>query len=1221
MLDIIQWNIRSVLSNIDNLKSLIEEYSPSVVLLSETWLNEFWNFKVPGFHIYRQDRVSRAGGIASLIKTNISFTVINLDSVEAPDMVQFHGINLTSMNLTIINIYSPPHVTLPTSFWNMLLSKISQPFLICGDLNAQNPSWGSGMLNLNGKIVAEFLLSNDICLLNDGSPTRVTAPGKNLSAPDLALSSSDLRINSKWRVISDPGNSDHLPILISLNPFQHSLPTSRIRFSTREYNLSQADWCKYQETIANGIQSRTPNTLKEFCDLIKEAADSSIPKKKPPKPTTYRKSWWNVELSEAVKKRSEAFKMYLRNPTTEQYLHAKNIQAAVKNKIRNAKRESFRAFCENLSTRNGAKLWSDIAKFQHGCKPPATRVSSTTCGQKIIDRLCPPQNTSNIQTNIPEVYRPLPFPPITLDELILCINSKKESCPGKDGISYGMLKSLPIQAKELMTQIFNNLFENPYIPLSLKDTVVVPICKPNKSPDDPLSYRPIALTSCILKILESLLATRLERIYQQSTDNRELQFGFRKGKSVNDALAYLVASMYSAFSRNEVVIIVFLDIKQAYDSVRFDLLENTLRSMKVPLPIIQLLRSLTVHTNIFLVDPSSGELIGPKQSNIGLLQGSPKNPTLFNCFVGDLQNCIDIPGVTVLKYADDSTIISTGASFKVAFEKMTKALKCVERWANTKSLQLSPEKSSALCCNRSNAISNIPSLNMFQQSIPWTKTVKYLGVTIHQSLDWSQHIHNMCSKSLQGINVMRALCRTWWGSHPSTQLLLYKATVRPFLDYGAIFYGKCQKALLNKLDRVQYSALRTAMGYMKSTPIPVIMMESNELPLKYRRLYLATKFVTKLHRISNDPVLNKILSLKNWTSAGNPPPIIESFSLINNSESFYSSYQLPCFSHDLTVHSSFIPYINFGLSKDSPDNSLPFTTRCSKDFPDHIMVFTDASKTPTLTGIGIYSPVGISMSQKIPDHFSICSAELIAILEATREIKRKNLKRCLIISDSMSALEKISKWRNSAKNDHITLAIRANLLYLSDHGFSIKLIWIPSHTNIQGNDMADNLAKQGSEESVIKRADISDFWPRYKRIVWERWREEWKVSIGNRTFSKYVHIGSFGVKPWFKGIDLSRGNIVTMNRLRSEHCCTPSHLMRIHVVDSDLCGCGERGDIPHIFFNCRDNMMNCSRLYDDLINTRRITNFPLNIYDLIFSNDITVYILLYNFLLASKIKL
>ncbi|XP_045474948.1 ribonuclease H1-like [Harmonia axyridis] len=136
------------------------------------------------------------------------------------------------------------------------------------------------------------------------------------------------------------------------------------------------------------------------------------------------------------------------------------------------------------------------------------------------------------------------------------------------------------------------------------------------------------------------------------------------------------------------------------------------------------------------------------------------------------------------------------------------------------------------------------------------------------------------------------------------------------------------------------------------------------------------------------------------------------------------------------------------------------------------MVFTDASKIPTLTGI-----------------------ELIAILEATREIKRKNLKRCLIISDSMSALEKISKWRNSAKNDHITLAIRANLLYLSDHGFSIKLIWIPSHTNIQGNDMADNLAKQGSEESVIKRADISDFWPRYRRIVWERWREEWKCNV------------------------------------------------------------------------------------------------------------------------------
>lgn len=1223
MLDIIQWNIRSIHSNIDNLKLLIEENSPSVVMLQETWLNESHNLRVSGFYSLRQDRSDRGGGIALLVKLDLPFVPIDFSNLLVPDRVQLQGIKVASPLLSIINVYCPPNINLPISFWSNLMDSITTPFMIGGDFNAQNPIWGSGFRNPSGKVLEDFILGEDICILNNGSPTRISPPGENPSAPDITLCSSCLRVNSQWEVISDPGGSDHFPLMTSLCFFPLSSPPSHSRFSSRRFNTAQADWFRFQEVIDNNIRNNRPNSILEFRDLVVEAAEFCIPLRRPFQPSspTYRKSWWNDDLSLAVKRRSDAFRAYLRNPSMEHFLSAKSIQSAVKAKIRKAKRESFRSFCEGLSPCNGRKLWSDISRFKYGCKPSAPRTSSPTCGQEILSRLCPLSTPATVQSSAPTNYSPAPFPPITLDELSLCIKSKKESAPGKDGITYNMLKSLPIHSKQVLAELFNDQLSSPQIPLSLKDTIIIPICKPGKSPEDPLSFRPIALTSCLLKVLESLLATRLERVYQKSIDDRELQFGFRKGKSVNDALSFLISTIYASFLRNEFVIVVFLDVRQAYDSVQFDLLERTLLSMDLPLSVIELIRSLVVQRNIFLVDPLTKELIGPEQSNIGLAQGSPKAPILFNIFVSDLPNVVNVPGVTTLKFADDKAIIASGPTFDSAFEKMSKALVLVEKWSMAKSLQLSPEKSKALCCHKNKVLPLKPPLRLFKTAIPWADSVKYLGVSIHQNLNWSLHISDMCSKSLQGINVMRALCRTWWGCHPATQLLLYRATIRPFLDYGSLFYGKCSKVLLKKLDRIQYAALRVAMGYMKSTPIPIILAESNELPLKFRRQFLALKFLSKLYRLHNDPVLSKVSSIKHWSTLGNPPPIVEVHSLLSNSEDFYSSSHLPCFDRDLKVHTTHIGYYSLGLSKSSQDNALSFEVACLEKFPNFDRVYTDASKSPSHTGIGIYSPTGISISKRLPNHFSICSAELIAILEATWEIKRRNFKKVLIITDSMSALEKITKWKISASNDHITLAIRDNILYLCNNSCNVKLVWVPSHTNIDGNDKADNLAKTASENSVIRRAHVSEFWPSFKRIIWERWKREWRELMGNRTFSQYVYPRSLGNRPWFLDAELSRGNVVTINRLRSNHCSSPCHLHRIHVAQTDLCACGDRGGIPHIFFNCRVNLSNCLKFCSDLYEVESIKSYPINIYDLIFSENVLVYRLLYNFLVASGIHL
>lgn len=102
------------------------------------------------------------------------------------------------------------------------------------------------------------------------------------------------------------------------------------------------------------------------------------------------------------------------------------------------------------------------------------------------------------------------------------------------------------------------------------------------------------------------------------------------------------------------------------------------------------------------MDPLTNNLLGPNLSNLGLAQGSPVSPILFNIFVRDVHRFLNIPGLLVLKYADDTALMISAPSVSSALQQMSNALTLVEKWASYKHLQLSPEKSLALCFHQEN---------------------------------------------------------------------------------------------------------------------------------------------------------------------------------------------------------------------------------------------------------------------------------------------------------------------------------------------------------------------------------------------------------------------------------------------------------------------------------------------------------------------------------------
>ncbi|CAH2228573.1 jg20702 [Pararge aegeria aegeria] len=113
----------------------------------------------------------------------------------------------------------------------------------------------------------------------------------------------------------------------------------------------------------------------------------------------------------------------------------------------------------------------------------------------------------------------------------------------------------------------NRFLETGIVPDPWKSQIIIPIRKPCKDPLDCNSYRPIALSSTLAKIMEHLIKNRLEWIIESRGLLAKTQFGFRKGLGTIDSLAIISTDIRIALARREYLVAVFLDVAAAYDNV------------------------------------------------------------------------------------------------------------------------------------------------------------------------------------------------------------------------------------------------------------------------------------------------------------------------------------------------------------------------------------------------------------------------------------------------------------------------------------------------------------------------------------------------------------------------------------------------------------------------------------------------------------------------------
>ena len=124
---------------------------------------------------------------------------------------------------------------------------------------------------------------------------------------------------------------------------------------------------------------------------------------------------------------------------------------------------------------------------------------------------------------------------------------KGKGAAGSDNIPPSFLKSLTPLALQDLLFIFNSSFSLAHCPRVWRVATIIPLLKAEKPPSEVVSLRPISLTSCVVKLLERILASCLYYIAETNNMFSRFQAGFRKGQSYEDQITQIVQAIENGF--------------------------------------------------------------------------------------------------------------------------------------------------------------------------------------------------------------------------------------------------------------------------------------------------------------------------------------------------------------------------------------------------------------------------------------------------------------------------------------------------------------------------------------------------------------------------------------------------------------------------------------------------------------------------------------------------
>ena len=817
-------NIRGFRSNFTSVQSFVHNNSPDLLALSESRLSSDISsdsFKLPGYIFHRLDHPPSHGlGVyikdtlpvareSTLECNNQEYMCFRLSLLHSTTYLYFLYRSPSSSSCAVIDAISD-------SIDRAISQHPAAQVMVFGDFNVHHKEWliHSRNTDVAGTATYNFSISQGLTQIVS-SPTHIpdrASDGRYLL--DLFLCSNPDDCVAK--VLSPIGNSDHSIVSVSVS--YSSSPTTFQPFHRTVFQYGRADWDGFRSFLADVpwsfVLSLGPDlAAEELSEWISLGIEIYIPSR------TYQirahsQPWYTPECAAAIAHRNHYFKTYHRLGTLDSKCLFHDARNRCKRVLEEAKQHYANSVAGSIATqRLGSRDFWRIANSVLNRNKPS--IPPLFHGPEVLTS---PLDKANLfadnfvrNSTVSDEGHPLPaFPPRTDNEvsdplitpkkvarIIHTLDASKAT--GPDRIPVIVLKMCSPELSSVLAKLFNMCLSDSVFPSSWKVASVVPIFKGAGERSEPTNYRPISLLPIISKIFECFVNQQLMGYLEDNDLLTDCQYGFRHSRSTGDLLSLITDHLNRALDHRGEARVVALDISKAFDKVWHHGLLHKLKSYGVTGRMLSIISAFLSNRKLKVV--LDGQSSPTCTVNSGVPQGSVLGPTLFLVYINDLPDNVLSQ---LAMYADDSTLycVSPNSLYTSRSEvaaSLDRDLEKVLRWGNDWLITFNDKKTKLLSLSRSRDDA-FPSIHMGPSTLPEVSDLRLLGLDISTNASWEKYISGIAKSASMRVG---CLYRAQKFLHPEAILYLYKATIRPLMEYCSHIWAGASACHLSLLDRVQ----------------------------------------------------------------------------------------------------------------------------------------------------------------------------------------------------------------------------------------------------------------------------------------------------------------------------------------------------------------------------------------------------------------------------------